>query len=228
MLAREGKVIIHKGFMEYDELKAALDVLDITKDDSAVIHFRRATSGSEDATATHPFPVVGDPEGLRALYYECKYGFAHNGILPLEHETLSDSQVFVQKVLMPLYRRLHDKRILNIIAMALSDSRGCILSDHGVIHLLGEGWIDEKGIYYSNNSFREWLNYIGNGGSNWNEEWYNAQCDREWDKTSWDKTDYDTKSSHKDMYKLCDKCKSWHWGEVECFCDREDGRKDKR
>ena len=67
MYTKNGKVIIDKGYMSLEALKAALKKIakevDLTKE-AMVLHFRIGTAGGNTPQNTHPFPVMDSIGGL--------------------------------------------------------------------------------------------------------------------------------------------------------------------
>ena len=57
MYARDGKVTIHKGFMNIEDFLAAVHTERFTPQDSVVYHFRISTQAGVNAAMTHPFPL---------------------------------------------------------------------------------------------------------------------------------------------------------------------------
>ena len=57
MFAREGRVHIHKGFMDIDSFLSAVNAEHFTAKDSVVYHFRISTQAGVNPEMTHPFPL---------------------------------------------------------------------------------------------------------------------------------------------------------------------------
>lgn len=83
MYARNGKVTIHKGFMNIGDFLAAVHAEKFTPNDSVVYHFRISTQAGVTASMTHPFPLSNQPKMMQALDLTCRCGIAHNGIIRL-------------------------------------------------------------------------------------------------------------------------------------------------
>lgn len=66
MYARDGKVTIHKGFMNIEDFLSAVHTERFTPQDSVVYHFRISTQAGVNAAMTHPFPLSNQPR-MRAL-----------------------------------------------------------------------------------------------------------------------------------------------------------------
>ena len=76
MYARDGKVTIHKGFMNIEDFLSAVHAERFTPQDSVVYHFRISTQAGVNAAMTHPFPLSNQPRMMRALDLTCRCGIA--------------------------------------------------------------------------------------------------------------------------------------------------------
>lgn len=99
MYARDGKVVIHKGFMNLGDFLNAIREEHFTAADSVVYHFRISTQAGVNPEMTHPFPLSNQREDMKALDVICGCGIAHNGIIrlttdPTEKE-YSDTAIFI-------------------------------------------------------------------------------------------------------------------------------------
>jgi len=148
------EICVHKGFMGFREFYSALQDADLSIDDEIAYHFRIGTSGKQDATATHPFPISDDIQMLRALDYRTNSAFAHNGILGKGDDILklSDTQLFSINILSNLKPYLSDTKIQSTIANLTVGNRLIIWSS-GTTIITGD-WITEKtGLMYSNTGY---------------------------------------------------------------------------
>lgn len=158
MHARNGKVIIHKGFMYLDEYLDALASEHFTAKDSVVYHFRISTQAGVNPEMTHPFPLSNQRRLMMELDLECECGVAHNGIIrltssPWEHE-YSDTAIFITDYLTKILRcpeDLQNQEKLNHI-YRLAQSKFAILDRTGGIATVGE-FINERGLLFSNRSY---------------------------------------------------------------------------
>lgn len=122
MVAREGRVEIHKGFMNLGDFLAALKSEHFTAADSVVYHFRISTQAGVNPEMTHPFPLSNQREDMKALDVICGCGIAHNGVIrlttdPAEKE-YSDTAIFITDYLSQYILRpsdLHRDELLNAI-----------------------------------------------------------------------------------------------------------------
>lgn len=158
MYARDGKVYIHKGYMNIEEYLAAIRAENFTAEDSVVYHFRISTQAGVNPEMTHPFPLSNRLPDMRALDLECQCGIAHNGIIRLTTDPTntrySDTALFITRYLAEIIRRpsdLHNQDVLDFV-YRLAGSKFAILDSSGHIATVGE-FIDEDGILYSNYSY---------------------------------------------------------------------------
>lgn len=157
---REGSntVIIKKGFMKLKTLNKALKELSFKENDNVIIHFRFATHGLNDAGNCHPFPLSHSTDDLRAVQWQGDIAIAHNGVfgnMPC-HETLSDTQKFISGVLCnPVIKDNFDNKAVQelILGYCGSSSKLAILRPSGIL-LIGK-FIEDKGLYFSNNGFKK-------------------------------------------------------------------------
>lgn len=161
MYARDGKVVIHKGFMNLGDFLAALKSEHFTAADSVVYHFRISTQAGVSPEMTHPFPLSNRPARLRKLDLRCRVGVAHNGVIPLtsdpSNERYSDTAIFITDYLSHIIRRradLRDQRVLDEI-FQIAQSRFAIMDGGGYIATVGK-FIDERGLLFSNASYLPW------------------------------------------------------------------------
>ena len=114
MYARDGKVTIHKGFMNIEDFLAAVHAEQFTPQDSVVYHFRISTQAGVNAPMTHPFPLSNQPRLMRSLDLTCRCGVAHNGIIQLtsdpDNKRYSDTAIFITDYLSKIIRKKADLR----------------------------------------------------------------------------------------------------------------------
>ena len=160
MVARDGKVTIHKGFMNLDEFLNALKAEHFTAKDSVVYHFRISTQAGVNPEMTHPFPLSNRLPHMKALDVECPCGVAHNGIIrltsdPTQHE-YSDTALFITHYMARMVHGLDDLKdaqLLNRIER-LAGSKLAIMDGSGYIATIGH-FINERGLLFSNDSYQE-------------------------------------------------------------------------
>ena len=160
MYARDGRVHIHKGFMDIDSFLSAVKAEHFTAKDSVVYHFRISTQAGVNPEMTHPFPLSNRLPHMKALDVECPCGVAHNGIIrltsdPTQHE-YSDTALFITHYMARMVHGLDDLKdtqLLNRIER-LAGSKLAIMDGSGYIATVGN-FINERGLLFSNDSYRE-------------------------------------------------------------------------
>ena len=160
MFARDGRVQIHKGFMDIDSFLDAVRAEHFTAQDSVVYHFRISTQAGINPEMTHPFPLSNHLPYMKALDVECQCGVAHNGIIrltadPTNHE-YSDTALFIAHYMAQMVHRpddLKDAQLLNRIER-LAGSKLAIMDGSGYIATIGR-FINERGLLFSNDSYLE-------------------------------------------------------------------------
>ena len=158
MYARDGKVIIHKGFMDAESFVSAIKSEHFTAKDSVVYHFRISTQAGVNPEMTHPFPLSNQRRHMRELDISCSCGIAHNGIIRLTSapwETrYSDTAIFITDYMSRLLKKPSDLRNQDVLdrIYTLARSKFAILDGSGYVATVGE-FFEEDGILYSNMSY---------------------------------------------------------------------------
>lgn len=157
MYARDGKVAIHKGFMNIEDFLAAVHAEQFTPQDSVVYHFRISTQAGVNAPMTHPFPLSNQPRLMCSLDLTCRCGVAHNGIIRLtsdpDNKRYSDTVIFITDYLSKIIRKkadLRDPVTLELI-WQLAKSKFAIMDNSGYVATVGH-FIDDHGLLFSNDS----------------------------------------------------------------------------
>lgn len=165
MTVRNGKVEIHKGFMEWADFIRSIRSEKFTTSDPVIYHFRISTQGGVNPEMTHPFPLTSKEEYLKALDVSCDIGIAHNGIIPLTTVKtdceLSDTALFIKKYMVYLIRSQYDILNPNIQRMIeeLGKSKFAIMNGNGDIATIGK-FHSDNGILLSNtNHWFDWRTY---------------------------------------------------------------------
>ena len=155
MYARDGKVTIHKGFMDEREFLLALKSEGFTAKDPVVYHFRISTQAGVDPSMTHPFPLSNRREVMKALDLVCGCGIAHNGIIHLtsdpKEKEYSDTALFIADYMSRIVARpadLKDPEVLSVIE-CLIGSKMAILDGSGYIATVGQ-FYNDHGMLFSN------------------------------------------------------------------------------
>lgn len=166
MYVKNGKVIIDKGFMTFEDLNRKIKSLkrefksDLTNK-AIVFHFRIGTHGQNDKATTHPFPISNKFEDLRATHFETDIAMAHNGIISAYNydKILSDTQSFI-KDYVSIFKELNsnfykNNRVMNLIKdkANISYNKLCFLDNKENIYWYGDKIID-NGVIYSNSTYK--------------------------------------------------------------------------
>lgn len=162
MTIRNGKVEIHKGFLEWEDFIRSVRSEKFTINDPVVYHFRIATQGGINPEMTHPFPLTSNLKYLKGLDLICDIGIAHNGIISLtttKHDNdFSDTALFIAKYMTWLIRSPSDMQIKSIQTMIyeLAYSKFAMMDFNGNIVTIGK-FYDHDGILLSNeNHLFDW------------------------------------------------------------------------
>lgn len=185
MYARNGKVTIHKGFMDCDELMDQLAYENFTPDDVVIYHFRISTQAGVNPEMTHPFPLSDQKEHLMALDLQCACGIAHNGIIPVTSTKaktdMSDTALFIQNYVPHILRTPDDLRsasVLNVVKGLIGTSKLAILDSSGYVATVGHFIKADQGLLYSNSTYMvskdwddfydmyDWKKYYSHGYKN--------------------------------------------------------------
>lgn len=160
MVARDDKVIIHKGFMDVEEFIGAINRERFTKDDAVVYHFRISTQGGVNPEMCHPFGLSHKLSDMKALDVLANIGIAHNGIIPLttnsKDKEYSDTAHFIAEYLPYIIRNIKDirnNRILEII-YELAGSKFALMDGSGYIATVGNFTREKDGLLYSNQTYK--------------------------------------------------------------------------
>ena len=161
MFAREGRVHIHKGFMDIDSFLSAIKAEHFTTKDSVVYHFRISTQAGVNPEMTHPFPLSNRLERMEKLDTTCRIGVAHNGVIRLtadpDNRRYSDTALFITQYLRVLIQRredLRDRRVLDTV-WNLAQSKFAIMDGGGYVATVGE-FLNQDGLLFSNASYMGW------------------------------------------------------------------------
>jgi hypothetical protein len=157
MYARDGHIVVRKG---YDNLADYLEDLlkeDFTADDVVIYHFRIATQARR-YQMTQPFPLTDNVKKLEAWDSKAAFGVAHNGIIQKTSNgdpKLSDTAIYIKDYLTPRISKEADiPEWLDTIAEETTGSRIAILAGSGRYYLTGK-WIYDGGLLFSNDSYEE-------------------------------------------------------------------------
>ena len=175
MVARDGHVEIHKGFMILDDLLRQLDHEKFTPDDVVVYHFRISTQAGGLPSMTHPFPLTSNIENCEKLDLSCSCGVAHNGIIRMTSNgssRFSDTAIFISRYMSHIIRHqkdLRDGALLDVLE-ELTRSKLAILDKSGYLATVGDFIREGNGLLFSNSTYREFTfadGKIGRYKSQW-------------------------------------------------------------
>jgi hypothetical protein len=163
MFAHRDAVHIRKGFTSFKAFWRDLRGMreKITDQPAFVLHFRISTQAGTRPDCTHPFPLSRKMDDLRALRATADIGIAHNGIITLTSQgynktiTYSDTMQFITDYAARLIKSRDwcDDDDLRAVIENMAGSRLAILDGGGKCTLLGSGWIEDGGCWYSNTSY---------------------------------------------------------------------------
>ena len=173
--ADNGKVIIKKGYMDFESFYTALNEIPNIKDKNVVLHMRITTHGSTSKGNCHPFPLSNRVSHLKATHIKTDVAIIHNGIISNIEEDkkndLSDTMTYIKNVLYPRYRAnnsfMDSEEIREEIKKEIK-SKMVIMKSDDSYYLIGD-FITEDGYIYSNYSY---INYEYNFDNfDYNDKW---------------------------------------------------------
>jgi hypothetical protein len=154
-------VLIKKDFESVNHLWAWINT-HVNASDALIIHFRLASSGNKAMGNRHPFPITKNMGKMTAPIIHCRYALAHNGVLRAFHSkgsTYSDTMLFIKEVVAPVWGLMDNKGVKRLMDAYLSLQKVAILSHKGQWSFYGNGWIEDKGIMYSNSTYKRFTHY---------------------------------------------------------------------
>lgn len=154
VVAKDGELIMHKGFEKFHELWQALRPYNNLP---KLVHFRWASVGEITVENSHPFFIT--PE----------LAMVHNGTIPLrpaKGDDRSDTRLFVDLILKKLYMDdpnfLKNIHITWLLSKSINNSKIAFLDDKGEITIINKELGEEKNkVWYSNTDYRSWPGTIG-------------------------------------------------------------------
>lgn len=159
MFARDGRVMIHKGFMTWEDFKRNIEQEHFTAKDPVVYHFRISTQAGVNPQMTHPFPLDKRREACEWLDLKCNIGVAHNGIIRMtsnyKETRFSDTAIFITDYMTKLIKNKHDMTDSAILTMIdhLTNSKWALMDSTGDIVTVGQ-FKNEKGLLFSNETYK--------------------------------------------------------------------------
>ena len=161
MYARNGKVIIHKGFMDIQDFKRAIQDEHFTAEDPVVYHFRISTQAGVNPYMTHPFPLTRNLNNCEELDLSCSIGLAHNGVIrmtsDIKETRYSDTALFITDYMTRIIRNRKDlvDPYVNDMIYQLTFSKWAILDGvTGDIVTVGQ-FENDNGVLFSNATYKQ-------------------------------------------------------------------------
>jgi len=148
MFAKDGELIMEKGFFQFNEFWNAYRTSMIKyRDPISIVHFRIATHGPINKFNCHPFLI------------DKKVGFAHNGMINFTspHLKKSDTMIFNNEVLKSLPEGfIFNDGIFTLIEESIGSSKLIFLNSDGRYRIANEDLgTTENGIWFSNHTYCE-------------------------------------------------------------------------
>lgn len=158
MFIKDGRVEMHKGFMNLKDFMRSVNSEEFTDDDVVIYHFRISTQAGVTPEMTHPFPLSSDLNDMKLLDCQCSVGIVHNGVIRLTScadPDYSDTALFITEYLPTIIRDTEDitKKGVKKTIRALINSKMVLLNGDGDVTIIGDFWANEDGVMFSNKSF---------------------------------------------------------------------------
>jgi len=181
MYVKNGKVVIDKGYMNYDAFikhyKSLCSEFKDFKGKSLVIHCRIGTSGQKIKENTHPYPISNNTRMLRAKHLSKEdIGIVHNGVISGYGTStgLNDTQEFISKYIYPIYSHFKDfyknKDMLYGIEK-ITSSKFTILDKEDNLYFIGD-FIDDNNLKFSNSTYKTRTYYGYYNDYDYYDSWY--------------------------------------------------------
>lgn len=207
MYTKDGKLHINKGFMTWDKFKGFYDklvrLIDMDKE-LVGYHFRITTDGGTSPENCHPFPLSSVMDDLKVLKYSTDHRTVmHNGVISnyssySRTDKDSDTQKFIAKYLYHIDRGVYDwldnKHLCTSVEEMLG-SRLAVFNTDRTYKLLGEGWREVEGVWFSNGNYTKKKAYTS---SYYNYSGYEHSYSSGYEKYE-DYVDYEDYEGYKDQ-----------------------------
>jgi len=180
MYVDNGKVVIDKGYMEYDDFinhyRKLLKKYNNFKNKSLVIHCRIGTSGKNNKGNTHPYPITNNERLLHKKYTKQDIGIVHNGIIHGygTKKGLNDTQEYIIKFLYPLYSNYKDfykNDDIRDCIERMTSSKFAILDKNDDVYYIGD-FVEDDGLMFSNDTYKSFTKYFYQYPSRYYDDWY--------------------------------------------------------
>lgn len=152
----KGKLVLKKGYFDFEDFYE--EFVKVSSRYPLMVHFRWASAGEINKENCHPFVINKD----------C--AMVHNGTIwdfvPDPKKTKkSDTRLYVERVLSPMLPKNNPKSCpvtKYLLEKSIGRSKIIILDKFGRYCILNEGLgVWSKGIWYSNDGFKEFSEYAG-------------------------------------------------------------------
>ena len=170
MYTEKGKVVIDKGYMDYDTFirhyRNLLKRFNNFENKSLVIHCRIGTSGGNTRANTHPYPISNKESLLHSTKLITDIGIAHNGVIHGYGQVkgINDTQEFIMKYITPLYENFKDfykyEEIMKGI-QKITNSKLAILDNKDNIYYVGD-FVEDEDLKFSNTTYKSYKTYTTN------------------------------------------------------------------
>lgn len=178
MLPINNKVVIHKGFMDFnsfiESIKSTIIDNNINVEKTPiVIHFRITTQGGVQKELCHPYPICDNYDNMRKLDNECNIALAHNGIIfrcsehsyggewdsiskkwvrkeqPKYNDTMTYIKDYANLIIDNDLYFARNSHKCELLERLCENSKLAIMNYKGFVKLIGQ-FSEINGIYYSN------------------------------------------------------------------------------
>lgn len=168
MFSYNNKVYYYKGLMCFEKFYNLYNKLNQKynfKNLDVALHFRIKTHGGIDTRNTHPFIITHDFKKFDDLSGSAAVALMHNGIIynnTTTNNKYNDTCNFIVNYLYYIHK-LDNNFFNNKSAIALIEniinSKMLFLTNNGFV-ALGDFLQDENDLYYSNDSYKDYISYF--------------------------------------------------------------------
>lgn len=216
MYVDKGKVVVDKGYLDWKSFYNRFNDLCKKHKDfegkALVMHFRIGTSGKNDKGNTHPYIISDNYKDLHKTKISGALGMAHNGIITQytpdinDKRNINDTQNFIMNYVFPIYKHWKDFYKNEYIRNGIEDITGSkivFLDTKEDIYYIGD-FKEDKGVKYSNDSYKKTIYGTYTYGKNWDYDDYDT-----WDYPKYGGYDFSKKKGTYNTlnYTLWDKTK---------------------
>lgn len=198
MFSTGQKIVIRKGYGNEKKFWKAVKKLDVPY----VLHFRIGTSGgNQNLQMTHPWKIADT------------LGMAHNGVISgLGCPQKSDTARLAHAMSLLAPESFKLDGVVKIIDYLLQGSRLILMFADGKVEMLGDGWSEDGGLFFSNTNWKSPKHsYSSSYSSYYGDSWY---------PTSYTPKPKDTPAApaKEERCPECDQANLLEWGADE-FCE---------